>query len=82
MTDIALYPPGPARPTGGAGAIALLLGRTNMNGYKGGVQIDRIRASSIQNTYDFYKPMSDSHYPLVDGGASITSYLDSLDNCW
>jgi 3-hydroxy-3-methylglutaryl CoA synthase len=47
MTDIALYPPGPARPTGGAGAIALLLGRTNMNGYKGGVQIDRIRASSI-----------------------------------
>jgi hydroxymethylglutaryl-CoA synthase len=28
--DIAMYPPGPARPTGGVGAVAILLKRTHI----------------------------------------------------
>jgi hydroxymethylglutaryl-CoA synthase len=48
--DIAVYPKGPARPTGGAGAIAMLIG-PNAN-----IVIDDVRATFMDNAYDFYKP--------------------------
>lgn len=60
-TDIAIYPAGPARATGGAGAVAMLLGRNPK------IVIDKIRATHITNSYDFYKPNPNNAYPLVDG---------------
>jgi len=33
----------------------------------------------IEHVYDFYKPRSDSEYPVVDGQLSIQSYLKALD---
>lgn len=50
MADIAVYARGPARPTGGAGAIALLIGP------EASVVFDKVRASYMSNVYDFYKP--------------------------
>jgi len=48
--DIAVYENGPARPTGGAGAVAILITR-NSN-----ISINPIRASYMDHQYDFYKP--------------------------
>ena len=48
--DIAVYPKGPARPTGGAGVIAFLIGKDAP------IVIEPVRASFIDNQYDFYKP--------------------------
>ena len=50
MADIAVYTRGPARPTGGAGAIALLIGPGS------NIVFDRVRATYMSNVYDFYKP--------------------------
>jgi hydroxymethylglutaryl-CoA synthase len=60
-TDIAVYPKGNARPTGGAGCIAMLVGPN------ASLVIDSVRSSYMDNTYDFYKPNPNSEYPLVDG---------------
>lgn len=60
-TDIAVYPKGPARPTGGAGCIAMLFGPDAP------IRFDNVRASFIDNAYDFYKPNPQSEYPTVDG---------------
>lgn len=49
-SDIALFENGAARSTGGAGAIAILLGPNAK------ITIDKFRASYSSNTYDFYKP--------------------------
>lgn len=53
-TDVAAYEQGPARPTGGAGAIAILLGN------KPKIQFSPIRSSFIDHQYDFYKPNPNS----------------------
>ena len=50
MADIAVYSRGPARPTGGAGAIALLIGAD------ASIVFDRVRATYMNSIYDFYKP--------------------------
>jgi hydroxymethylglutaryl-CoA synthase len=75
--DIAVYAEGPARPTGGCGAVAMLVGR-------GGVaQVDlRSRASHSSDVWDFFKPKLDSEYPEVDGALSQTCYLRALDDCY
>lgn len=78
MSDIAVYPKGVARPTGGAGAVALLIGPLNGQG----IAIDTLRSTCIRDVYDFYKPLSHSHYPVVDGQMSIGNYISSLDTCW
>ena len=64
--DIAVYEPGPARPTGGAGVVALLLGPDAP------VEIDvaDARATHMEDAYDFYKPNLSSEYPAVDGHLS------------
>lgn len=74
--DIAVYEPGNARPTGGAGATAMLLGPDAP------VVVENIRGSHFENAYDFYKPNLDSEYPTVDGALSITCYFRALDNCY
>jgi hydroxymethylglutaryl-CoA synthase len=48
--DIAVYPKGNARPTGGAGVICFLVGRNAP------IVIEPVRASFIDNQYDFFKP--------------------------
>ncbi|XP_053689435.1 uncharacterized protein LOC128738381 [Sabethes cyaneus] len=75
--DIAVYAEGSARPTGGAGAIAMLVGPNAP------LTIDRgLRATFMKHAYDFYKPDLSSEYPVVDGKLSIQCYLNALDNCY
>lgn len=75
--DIAVYSPGNARPTGGVGMVAMLVGRNAPIAFEGG-----IRASHMEHAYDFYKPNLNSEYPVVDGKLSVTCYYRALDNCY
>lgn len=75
--DIAVYGKGPARPTGGAGAVAILIGPDAPLVFDRGV-----RASYMTHAYDFYKPDLASEFPFVDGKLSIHCYLSALDNCY
>ena len=72
--DIALYAKGNARPSGGAGAVALLIGPDAPLVMEPG-----LRGSFMQHAYDFYKPDLTSEYPYVDGHYSITCYTRALD---
>lgn len=76
-TDIAIYENGPARPTGGCGAVAILLGRNASIIVEPG-----LRSSYMTNSYDFYKPIMDVEYPIVNGKESSLLYLQSLENCY
>lgn len=73
--DIAVYPPGPARPTGGAGMVALLLGPNAP------LTLEPTRHTHMEHAYDFYKPVRGSEYPLVDGHLSNECYMGALDSC-
>ncbi|XP_067885268.1 hydroxymethylglutaryl-CoA synthase, cytoplasmic isoform X2 [Heterodontus francisci] len=75
--DIAVYATGSARPTGGAGAIAMLVGPNAPLGFERG-----LRGTHMQHAYDFYKPDMVSEYPVVDGKLSIQCYLSALDHCY
>ncbi|KAJ3429352.1 3-hydroxy-3-methylglutaryl coenzyme a synthase [Anaeramoeba flamelloides] len=78
-TDIAIYEKGPARPTGGCGAIAMIIGPDapivleNGHGYC---------SSFFSHDWDFYKPKMSSEFPTVDGKLSITLYLKAIDYCY
>jgi hydroxymethylglutaryl-CoA synthase len=75
--DIAVYAEGAARPTGGAGAIAMLIGPNAP------LVIDRgVRTHQVMNTYDFYKPDLSSEYPVVDGKLSISCYMEAVYNAY
>lgn len=76
MTDIAVYAKGPARPTGGAGAIALLITPNAQ------IVFNNLRATFMENAYDFYKPDLSSEYPIVDGAVSIDCYLNALSKSY
>ncbi|GJQ80186.1 Hmgs [Trypoxylus dichotomus] len=75
--DIAVYARGSARPTGGAGAVAMLIGPNAPLVFDRG-----LRANYMRHAYDFYKPDLTSEYPFVDGKLSIQCYLSALDNCY
>lgn len=75
-SDIAVYPKGNARPTGGAGSIAILVGPNAP------VVFDNVRSTFIDNAYDFYKPNPFSEYPTVDGHLSIEIFLNALRECY
>ncbi|QUC21951.1 uncharacterized protein UV8b_06192 [Ustilaginoidea virens] len=72
--DIALYAKGNARPTGGAGAVAMLIGPDAPVVMEPG-----LRGTYMQHVYDFYKPDLTSEYPYVDGHYSINCYTKALD---
>ena len=72
--DIALYAKGAARPTGGAGCVAILIGPDAPLVFEPG-----LRGSYMQHAYDFYKPDLTSEYPYVDGHFSLTCYTRALD---
>uniref|UniRef100_A0A7S0DYV6 Hydroxymethylglutaryl-CoA synthase n=1 Tax=Hanusia phi TaxID=3032 RepID=A0A7S0DYV6_9CRYP len=74
--DIAVYEEGPARPTGGCAAVAMLIGRDAP------LAMGLIRASHMEDAYDFYKPKLDSEYPTVFGQESNVCYLRALDGCY
>ncbi|XP_066507839.1 hydroxymethylglutaryl-CoA synthase, cytoplasmic isoform X2 [Hoplias malabaricus] len=75
--DIAVYATGNARPTGGAGAVAMLVGPNAPLAFDRG-----LRGTHMQHAYDFYKPDMVSEYPVVDGKLSIQCYLSALDRCY
>ncbi|XP_044020018.1 hydroxymethylglutaryl-CoA synthase 1 [Aphidius gifuensis] len=75
--DNAVYEKGSARPTGGAGAIAMIIGPNAPLIFDRG-----LRSSFMRHAYDFYKPDLRSEYPIVDGKLSIQCYLSALDNCY
>ncbi|KAL1678936.1 hydroxymethylglutaryl-coenzyme A synthase C terminal-domain-containing protein [Schizophyllum commune] len=71
--DIAVYAEGAARPAGGAGAVAILIGPDAP------VVFEPIHGNYMSNTYDFYKPNLSSEYPEVDGPVSVVTYVAALD---
>ncbi|KAI8895883.1 hydroxymethylglutaryl-CoA synthase [Globomyces pollinis-pini] len=75
--DIAVYKSGSARPTGGAGAVAMLLGRDAPLVFDVGV-----RSTHVEHVYDFYKPDLHSEYPEVDGPLSNKCYTRAVDVCY
>lgn len=75
--DIALYAKGNARPTGGAGAVAMLIGPNAPLVVEPG-----LRGSYMQHAYDFYKPDLTSEYPIVDGHFSLRCYTEAVDACY
>lgn len=74
-SDISVYSPGPARPTSGAGAVALLIGPNAPL-----VLQPHLTSTHMRHAYDFYKPSGP--YPAVDGPLSVYSYLSALDACF
>ncbi|ETN84532.1 putative hydroxymethylglutaryl-CoA synthase [Necator americanus] len=79
LADIAIYAPGPARATGGAGAIAVLITPDAPLAFDRG-----LRATHMTSSWDFYKPIGkvSSEYPTVDGPVSLQSYMNALDGCY
>ena len=75
--DIAVYEPGPARPTGGVGAVACLVGPDAPLALVPGA-----RHSHSVDVYDFYKPKMSSEYPAVDGKLSQSCYVTAVDDCY
>lgn len=54
-----VYAEGPARPTGGAAAIAMLIGPDAPLAFE-----SKFRGSHMSHVYDFYKPNLASEYPV------------------
>ncbi|KXS11198.1 hydroxymethylglutaryl-CoA synthase [Gonapodya prolifera JEL478] len=75
--DIAIYAPGNARPTGGAGCVAMLVGPGAPIVLESGH-----RSTFMDHTWDFYKPDFGSEYPFVDGKLSASCYLNAIDHCY
>ncbi|XP_065905062.1 hydroxymethylglutaryl-CoA synthase 1-like [Dysidea avara] len=75
--DIAIYAEGNARPTGGAGAIAMLIGPNAPLYMEQG-----LRSIHMEHVYDFYKPDLCSEYPVVHGKLSLQCYLSAMDTCY
>eukprot|EP01135_Chromosphaera_perkinsii_P007120 Nk52_evm3s704 gene=Nk52_evmTU3s704 len=75
--DIAVYASGAARPTGGAGCVAMLIGPDAPLVFETG-----LKSTHMEHAWDFYKPRLESEYPEVDGALSIQSYLKALDICY
>lgn len=76
MSDVAVYPEGAARSTGGAGAIAILLTPNAP------IMFEPIRHSFMSHKYDFYKPYMNKEYPEVNGLMSVDNYFKSLGECY
>ncbi|SCU90991.1 LAFA_0F01244g1_1 [Lachancea sp. 'fantastica'] len=74
--DIAIYDKGAARPTGGAGTVALLIGPDAP------IVFDSARGTHMEHAYDFYKPDFTSEYPYVDGHFSLRCYVSALDKSY
>lgn len=76
--DIATYARGPARPTCGAGAVAVLVGRDAPIAFADPKQ----KVTHASNAWDFYKPDHSVEYPTVDGALSQVCYYRALEDCY
>lgn len=74
--DIAIYAKGAARPTGGAGMVAMLIGPDAP------LVLEPYHGLYMDHAYDFYKPDFTSEYPVVDGHFSLSCYTKALDNAY
>lgn len=74
--DIAIYAKGAARPTGGSGAIAMLIGPDAP------LVLNPKHGTYMEHAYDFYKPDFTSEYPVVDGHYSLTCYTKAFDQAY
>ncbi|KAH7730461.1 HMG CoA synthase [Aphelenchoides avenae] len=79
LVDIAVYAEGPARCTGGAGAMAFLIGPDAPIVFEKG-----LRGCYMSNIWDFYKPVGgvSTEYPTVNGNDTLRSYLNAVDECY
>ena len=75
--DIAVYACGSARPTGGAGIVAMLIGPDAPLVFERG-----LRGTHMEHVYDFYKPDLASEFPEVDGPLTVVCFLGALDRCY
>lgn len=76
-TDVAIYRECPSLPTGGAGAVAILLGPNAP------VTLDgKHMAHHFSHTYDFWKPRETHPFPMVDGKLSMECYFEALRSCF
>ena len=75
--DIAAYARGGARPTSGAGAVALLVGRDAPLVFD-----PKERATHAANVWDFFKPDHTVEYPTVDGKLSQVCYYQALEDVY
>ena len=75
--DIAAYARGPARPTCGVGACAILIGRDAPLSYN-----PKTKATHAANVWDFFKPDHTVEYPVVDGALSQVCYYKALEDCY
>ena len=75
--DIALYRKGNARPTGGVGCVAMLIGPDAPLAFEPGM-----RGTYMNHVYDFYKADLHSEYPIVDGQFSVNCYTEAIDACY
>ncbi|KAI5475761.1 hypothetical protein MNV49_000890 [Pseudohyphozyma bogoriensis] len=74
--DIAIYAEGGARPVGGAGSVAMLIGPNAP------IALETVHGTHMANVYDFYKPHLSSEYPEVDGPLTQTCYPFSLEKSY
>ncbi|EPQ27166.1 uncharacterized protein PFL1_05447 [Pseudozyma flocculosa PF-1] len=74
--DIAIYAEGSARPVGGAGGVALLIGPDAP------LVLEPAHGTHMANFWDFYKPNLSSEYPEVDGPETIQAYLGCFDRTY
>jgi 3-hydroxy-3-methylglutaryl CoA synthase len=66
-----VYASGNARPTGGAGAVAMLIGPDAP------LPLERsLAASHMAHTYDFYKPKLASEYPVSHPATTANTRLE------
>ncbi|GIL79872.1 hypothetical protein Vretimale_12486 [Volvox reticuliferus] len=75
--DVALYAPGTAaRPTGGCGAAAILVGPDAP------LVLDPLwYGNHSEHSWDFWKPFSTLPYPAVDGPRTLVQYLGAAGHC-
>lgn len=75
--DIAVYDQMAARPTGGCGAVAMVIGPDAPIVFE-----HDMCAHYFSHAFDFYKPNPVNPHPLVDGHLSLQLYYECLDNCF
>lgn len=73
--DIATYAAGPARPTCGVGAVAVLVGRD-------APLVLGQRATHASHVWDFFKPNPATEYPIVQGALSQLCYFQALEDVY
>lgn len=74
--DIAIYAEGSARPVGGAGAVAVLVGPDAP------LVFEPTHGNAQGNWWDFFKPELASEYPSVDGPLTLHSYIGGLEQSY